>query len=484
LKILFAVSECIPFIKSGGLADVAGSLPKELIDQGTDVRVILPNYGSIHQKYKQQMRKIADFTVKVGWRNQYCGILELKLNGVTYYFVDNEYYFKRDGLYGYFDDGERFSFFNRAVLDAIAHLNFSPDIIHCHDWHTGMIPFLYRVEYYRKPGYEFIRTIFTIHNLLFQGIFPKETLDDLLGINSKYFNQDQLEFFGNVNFMKAGLVSADIITTVSPTYLTEIQTAYFGEKLDGLLRKRQSDLKGILNGIDDEFYNPVNDTYIHQNYDAQSLDLKLENKRFIQKSLGLIENDEIPLLVMITRLTKQKGLDLVKAVFHEMMADGIQMVVLGTGDLEFESFFREMSHKYPNQVRVQIGFNEEWAHQLYAGSDLFLMPSKFEPCGLGQLIAMKYGSIPIVRETGGLNDTVQAYDEWLDKGNGFSFANFNAHDMLYTIRRSLSFYHYKKPIWRKLVKTTMEMDYSWAQSAFQYNGLYSELISRSESHVF
>ncbi len=347
-----------------------------------------------------------------------------------------------------------------------------------------MIPFLYRVEYYRKPGYEFIRTIFTIHNLLFQGIFPRETLDDLLGINSKYFNQDQLEFFGNINFMKAGLVSADMITTVSPTYLAEIQTDYFGEKLDGLLRKRKSDLKGILNGIDDEFYNPANDSLIHQNYDAQSLKLKVGNKRHIQKTLGLVENDEIPLMAMITRLTKQKGLDLVKAVFHEIMAEKVQMVVLGTGDLEFESFFREMAHQYPDQVRVQIGFNEEWAHQLYAGSDMFLMPSKFEPCGLGQMIAMRYGSIPIVRETGGLNDTVQAYDEWLDKGNGFSFTNFNAHDMLYTIRRSLSFYHYKKTVWAKLVKTTMEMDFSWAQSAFQYNRLYSELISRSESHVF
>lgn len=484
MKILFAVSECIPFIKSGGLADVAGSLPKELVNQGTDIRVILPNYGMIGQKYKQKMKKVTDFTVKVGWRNQYCGIMELKLDGVTYYFVDNEYYFKRDGLYGYFDDGERFAFFNRAVLDAIAHLNFSPDIIHCHDWHTGMIPFLYRVEYYRKPGYEFIRTIFTIHNLMFQGVFPKETLDDLLGIHSKYFNQDHLEFFGNINFMKAGLVSADMITTVSPTYLDEIQTAYFGEKLDGLLRKRKSDLKGILNGIDDEFYNPANDSLIHQTYDVQSLNKKLENKRYIQKTLGLPENDDIPIVAMITRLTSQKGLDLVKRVFHDMMAEQIQMVVLGTGDLEFEWFFREMEHRYPDQVRVTIGFNEEWAHQLYAGSDLFLMPSKFEPCGLGQMIAMRYGSIPVVRETGGLNDTVQAYDEWSDKGNGFTFTNFNAHDMLYTLRRALTFYHYEKPVWRKLVKTTMEMDFSWAQSAFQYNRLYSELISRSESHVF
>lgn len=484
MKILFAVSECQPFIKSGGLADVAGSLPKELVNQGTDVRIILPNYGPIPYKYKKQMKKLTDFTVKVGWRNQYCGILELTLSGVTYYFIDNEYYFNREGLYGYFDDGERFAFFNRAVLEAISYINFSPDIIHCHDWHTGMIPFLHRVEYFQRPGYEFIRTIFTIHNLQFQGVFPKEILEDLLGVSNKYFNPDQLEFFGNINFMKAGLVSADMITTVSPTYLNEIQTGYFGEKLDGLIRKRRTDLKGILNGIDDEFYNPAADTFIYRTYDCASLSLKAENKLFVQRSLGLSENKEIPLMMMITRLTKQKGLDLVRAVFHEIMAEDIQLAVLGTGDFEFEWFLREMAYQYPDRLRVQIGFNEEWAHQLYAGADIFLMPSKFEPCGLGQMIAMRYGGIPIVRETGGLNDTVKAYNEWADTGNGFSFTNFNAHDMLYTIRHCLSYYHYKKPIWRKLVKKTMNMDLSWAHSAFQYNRLYSELISRSESHVF
>lgn len=484
MKILFAVSECLPFIKSGGLADVAGSLPKELVNLGTDVRVIVPNYGTIPQHYKKEMRKIADFTVKVGWRNQYCGILELRLNGVTYYFVDNEYYFKREGLYGYYDDGERFAFFNRAVLEAIAHVGFFPDVIHCHDWHTGMIPFLQRIEYNQKPGYEFIRTVFTIHNLQFQGIFPKDTLEDLLGISTQYFNKEQLEFFGNINFMKAGLVSADMITTVSSTYLEEIQTEYFGENLDGLLRKRKSDLKGILNGIDDQFYNPATDPYLYRNYKSTSLSLKKKNKQYIQQSLCLVEDTDIPLVVMITRLTKQKGLDLVKAVFHEMMAEKIQMVVLGTGDLEFEWFFRDMAYQYPDQVRVKIGFNEEFAHQLYAASDMFLMPSKFEPCGLGQMIAMRYGSIPVVRETGGLNDTVKAYDEWSDTGNGFSFTNFNAHDMLYTIRHALSFYHYKNPTWRKLVRTAMNKDFSWAQSAFQYNRLYSELISRSESHVF
>lgn len=484
MKILFAVSECVPFIKSGGLADVAGSLPKELQNLGTDVRVILPNYGAIPETYKKKMKKVKEFTVPVGWRNQYCGLFELVVNGVTYYFVDNEYYFKRDQLYGFFDDGERFSFFNRAVLEAIAHLEFFPDVIHCHDWHTGMIPFLYRVEYSMKDGYEFIRTVFTIHNLQFQGIFPKGILEDLLGLSTKYFTEDQLEFYGNVNFMKAGLVSADIITTVSPSYLKEIQTAYFGEKLDGLLRKRGSDIRGIVNGIDDVVYDPETDPSLLQTYDSSNISFKNKNKLFVQQFLGLPQSGKIPLLVMITRLTKQKGLDLVKAVFHEMMAEKMQMVVLGTGDSEFEDFFRQMAHQYPQQVRVQIGFDEKWAHQLYAASDLFLMPSKFEPCGLGQMIAMRYGSVPIVRETGGLQDTVQAYNELTEEGNGFSFANFNAHDMLFTIRRALWFYHYDKTNWRKLVKSAMSEDFSWAQSAFHYNQLYFELISRSESHVF
>lgn len=484
MKILFAVSECVPFIKSGGLADVAGSLPKELQNLGTDVRVILPNYGAISEAHKKKMKKVKEFTVPVGWRNQYCGILELEYNGVTYYFVDNEYYFKRDQLYGYFDDGERFSFFNRAVLEAIAHLEFYPDIIHCHDWHTGMIPFLYRVEYYRKSGYELIRTVFTIHNLQFQGIFPKGILEDLLGLSPMHFNENQLEFYGNINFMKAGLVSADIITTVSPSYLNEIQTDYFGEKLDGLLRKRNTNLKGIVNGIDDLVYDPKTDPALFQPYDSSKLGLKMKNKLFVQQFLGLPEDGKIPMVVMITRLTKQKGLDLVKAVFHEMMAEKIQMVVLGTGDPEFEGFFQQMAHEYPQQVRVQIGFDEKWAHQLYAAADLFLMPSKFEPCGLGQMIAMRYGSIPVVRETGGLKDTVIAYNEVTEEGFGFSFTNFNAHDMLYTIRRALWFYQNEKSVWRKLVKTAMSEDFSWAQSAFHYNQLYSELVSRSESRVF
>lgn len=483
MNVLFAVSECGPFVKSGGLADVAGSLPKELKSLGTDVRVILPKYGTIADDFKKDMKKVAEYTVTVGWRNQYCGIEELQYQGVTYYFIDNEYYFKREGLYGYYDDGERFSFFNRAVLEAIAHLGFYPDVLHCHDWHTAMIPFLLRKEFYKQKGYGKIRTVFTIHNLQFQGIFPKEVLEDLLGLDHQSFHPGELEFFGNTNFMKAGLVAADKITTVSPTYKLEIQTPAYGEKLDGLLREREEDLFGILNGIDEDFYNPENDPLIFQTYTAKKHNHKVVNKKEVQKLFGLPQLASTPLMVMISRQTKQKGFDLVKCVLREILQEEIQVIILGTGDYEFEEYFRHAARVYPEKLKVATEFNEPLAHKLYAAADLFLMPSLFEPCGLGQLIAMKYGAIPIVRETGGLNDTVQAWNEETREGNGFSFRNFNAHDMLFTIRRALSFYH-DKDIWKKLVQRAMEMDNSWAQSAFRYNQLYAELISRSETHVF
>ncbi|WP_442595665.1 glycogen synthase GlgA [Neobacillus sp. D3-1R] len=483
MKVLFTVSECVPFIKSGGLADVAGSLPKELLSLGTDVRVILPKYGDIPASYRNQMKKVCEFTVHVGWRNQYCGIEELNWNGVTFYFIDNEYYFNRKGLYGYDDDGERFSFFNKAVLESLVHLDYFPDVIHCHDWHTAMIPFLLRVHYYHKERYGFIRTVFTIHNLQFQGIFPRETLTDLLGIEERYFHPDQLEFFGNVNFMKGGIVAADKITTVSPTYRTEIQTAFYGEKLEGLLKMRDEDLMGILNGIDEDFYNTQKDALLHYPYSVNDLKNKYKNKLEIQRHYRLAEKKDVPLLVMITRLTKQKGIDLVKCVLDDILHEEVQMIVLGTGDWDFEQFFQQKAAQYPDKLKVHIGFDEALAHKIYAGADLFLMPSLFEPCGLGQLIAMKYGAIPIVRETGGLNDTVHSLNEITGEGNGFSFQHFNAHDMLYTIRRAFHFYH-QKPVWEKLVHSAMSKDYSWAQSAFKYNQLYAELITRSESHVF
>lgn len=475
MKILFAVSECVPFIKSGGLADVAGALPKELQGLGTDVRVILPKYQLIPDEYKKQMKKIAEFIVPVGWRNQYCGIEELELDGVIYYFIDNEYYFKRSQMYGDFDEGEQFAYFNRAILDSIKEIDFYPDVIHCHDWHTGMVPFLLNEQYREVEGYESIRTVFTIHNLQFQGIFPKEILGELFGLDDRYYHPDLLEFHGNVSFMKAALISADKITTVSPTYMDEIQTAYFGEKLDGVLGNRSTDLLGILNGIDNDLYNPETDAALIKTYGPSDHEDRLLNKKELQRQFELPEEEDTPLMVMVTRLTKQKGLELVRGVFHEMMATGVQLLVLGTGDREFEYFFSQMAAQYPNQCRVYIGFDENLAHRVYAGADLFLMPSKFEPCGLSQLIALRYGSIPIVRETGGLNDTVKSFNGETGDGNGFTFTSFNAHDMLFTIDRALSYYK-ETDTWNKLVESVMQMDFSWARSAKIYQQLYADLV--------
>ncbi|WP_100331923.1 glycogen synthase GlgA [Bacillus xiapuensis] len=482
MKLLFIVSECVPFVKSGGLADVAGSLPKELKQLGADIRVMLPKYGAIPFEYRAQMEKIAEYSVPVGWRNQYCGIEKLEKDGLIYYFIDNEYYFKRDGLYGHYDDGERFSFYTRAALDSLPHLDFFPDIIHCHDWHTGMIPFMLRVEHQNRPGYELIRTVFTIHNLLYQGIFPKAVLTDLLNLHDRYFNSRQLEFYGSINFMKGGLISADQITAVSPTYRNEILTPYYGEQLDGVLRERQDALAGILNGIDQATYDPSSDPLIIP-YDDENLSGKIKNKLRLQEMFGLEKRADVPMMSIVSRLTKQKGLDLVKRVFHEMMEEDIQFIILGTGENEFEWFFKEMEWNYHQKFRAYIGFDEALAHQVYAASDLFLMPSKFEPCGLGQMIAMKYGALPIVRETGGLNDSVRSFNEHTEEGNGFSFTNFNAHDMLYTFRRAVKTYKAAEN-WRRITGQAMTCDYSWTHSASHYYHLYSDLTSRRESHVF
>ncbi|CAM4166273.1 glycogen synthase [Bacillus manliponensis] len=479
MNILFAVSECVPFIKSGGLADVAGALPKELKKLGVNVRIMLPKYSLISQHLLEDCTLHKVINVKLGWRNQYCGIFKTEHDGITYYLIDNEYYFKRDSLYGHYDDGERFSYFSRAVLESIPHLDFEVDVLHCHDWHTAMANFFLRESYKGNPLYDKIKTVFTIHNLQFQGVFPRSVMHDLLELGNRYFDSEQLEFYGNINFMKGGIIASDRITAVSPTYKDEIQYSFFGEKLDGLLRKYNSKLSGIVNGIDDALYNPKYDETITMPYDADTIHLKQINKRALQRYFGLPEKEEAPIIAMVTRLTEQKGLDLVRHVFHEMMAEDVQFIVLGSGAAEYEHFFEEMAYIYPEKVKVYIGFNEALAHQVYAGSDLFLMPSLFEPCGLGQLIALTYGTIPIVRETGGLNDTVQSYNEVTRDGNGFSFAHFNAHDMLHTVRRALSFYH-KEEEWNALVKQAMLQDYSWKQSALKYKELYEGLFPQEE----
>lgn len=473
MNVLFVAAECVPFIKTGGLADVAGALPRELKRMGMEARVMLPKYGFIHEEHRNKMKKIAEISVPVGWRQQYCGIEELAYQGITYYFIDNEYYFKRDSLYGHYDDGERFSYFCTAVLESLKALSFIPNWLHCHDWHTGMIPFLLKEKYQADPFYGAIKSIFTIHNLQFQGVFPAEIVPDLLNLSYESFRPDEIEFYGNVNFMKAGIVSANLITTVSDTYKNEIQTEYYGEKLDGVLREHSSRLFGIVNGIDYELYNPRTDKWIATVYDYERPSLKSANKRALQQELGLPVSEEVPIISMISRLTSQKGLDLITCVFEQLVKEHIQFVILGTGEYLFEEFFKRMQWEHPNQVRSMIAFDEPLARRIYAGADFFLMPSKFEPCGLGQLIAMRYGTIPIVRETGGLNDTVQSYNEFTKEGTGFSFLNFNAHDMLYTIKRALSLYK-NKTVFQSIVKKTMEKDYSWTKSAEIYHGYYRQ----------
>lgn len=474
MKVLFVASECSPFIKTGGLADVIGSLPKELKRQNVDVRVVLPKYGDIPNEYKEKMVFKISFEVSLSWRKQYCGIEELSMNGITYYFIDNEYYFKRSGIYGHYDEAERFAFFNRAALDMLYHLDYKPDVIHCHDWQSALIPLYLKEQYSKGPFYEKIKTVFTIHNLKYQGIFPPVVLGDILGLGDHYLADDKIGFYGQVNFMKAGLHYADKLTTVSRTYAWEIQFPYYGEQLDGVLRQRSHDLVGIVNGIDYDEYNPKTDPHLYCNYD-NSLKQKKENKVNLQKDLGLPVSEDIPMIAIISRLVEQKGIDLIAHMIHEILANDVQLVALGTGEWKYEHLFRYIQSQYPNKASVHITFNEGLARKIYAGSDLFLMPSQFEPCGIGQLIALRYGSIPIVRETGGLFDTVHSYNEFTGEGNGFSFTNYNAHDMMYTIGRALHFYR-QPEIWKQIFDNAINSNYSWNQSAEQYVELYRLLI--------
>lgn len=482
MKVLFTVAECVPFVKSGGLADVAGALPKELVKKGIEIAVMIPKYGFIPADFLQRMEKIAECTVQVGWRNQYCGIETLIHDGVTFYFLDNEYYFKRDSLYGHYDDGERFAFFSRAVFEAAKEIGFQPDIIHTHDWHTAMTNYLLKAEYVSSAFFQHTKCIFTIHNLQFQGSFPREVTHDLFGLDMSHFSYDHLELYGLVNYMKAGIISADVITTVSPTYRNEILTDYFGERMNHVLFNREKNLVGILNGIDNMSYNPETDPALVKNFNLNQLEGKQSNKQELQSMFGLPTEKDVPILGIVSRLTKQKGLDLLKRIMHEILELPVQFIVLGTGDQEFEDYFRHLEWAYSNKCRAYIGFDEGIARKIYAGSDMFLMPSKFEPCGLGQLIALRYGSIPIVRETGGLNDTVQSYREDTQTGNGFSFLNFNAHDMKHTIERALYYYH-QKEIWQHIVRRAMAEDNSWSRSADLYLKLYTDLIRGSGGDV-
>ena len=478
MKILYVAAEAVPFAKTGGLADVAGSLPKALKADGVDVRVIMPKFGKIPEAYRNAMEHVYDGELPVAWRKKYVGLDKYELDGVTYYFVDNEEYFNREGFYGYDDDAERFSFFSRAVLDLLPEMDFWPDVIHTNDWHAGLVNVFLKLEHMGDARYERIKTVYTIHNLKYQGVFPKDVMPDVLGLDWKYFNNGDLEFYDAVNFMKGGIIYADAITTVSKTYAKEIQYPYFGEHLDGLLRSREQDLSGIVNGIDYSVYNPRTDKYIFETYDEESLDRKLDNKTELQKSLGLPVRRNVPLIAIVSRLVEPKGMDLVVRMMDEILQhEDIQLVVLGTGEKRYEDWFKGLAWRYPKKVSVNIYFSNELAQRIYAGADIFLMPSNYEPCGIGQLIALRYGTIPVVRQTGGLKDTVQQYNKYTQEGNGFVFENYNAHEMMYALKRALSFYgNYE--IWHKIQLNAVQADYSWKRSAKEYEALYERLTAK------
>ncbi len=481
MKILFATSECVPFVKTGGLADVAGALPKEILKAGEDIRVILPLYKAIGQEWRSQMEHVLYFYVNLGWRRQYVGIEKLQYAGITFYFVDNEQYFGRDYIYGMGgDEGERFAFFCRAVLEALPKIEFIPDVLHCHDWQTGLIPVLFKLQYKQLELFQNIRTVYTIHNLQYQGLFPIDTIEDLLYLGNLAYTSDALEFFGMCSCMKGGLVFADEITTVSPTYSQEIQTAYYGERLDGLLRSRVDHLSGILNGIDTVEYDPERDAAIARNYTADTFDQKVENKLSLQRELGLTVDAEIPMIAIISRLSGQKGLDLVECVLPEIMNTGAQLVVLGMGESRYVDLFSWAQWKYPQQVSANFQMNHVLAHKIYAAADMFLMPSLFEPCGLSQLISLRYGTLPITRETGGLRDTVLAYNEYTGDGNGFTFLYYNAHDMLHVIENAVRMFHEQRDIFNGLAIRAMRGQYGWDQSAKKYLDLYRKLVADVE----
>lgn len=476
MKILFATSECVPFIKTGGLADVVGALPKELIKSGADVRVILPLYKTMDIEWRKQLKILFNFDVNLGWRRQYVGILSLQYDGITFYFVDNEQYFGRDYIYGSgTDEGERYAYFCRAVLEALPKLDFIPDVIHCNDWQTGLIPAMLKVQYNKLELYKDIKSVFTIHNLKFQGIFPIDFIEELLGLGSLAYTSDSLEFYGMCSFMKGGIVFADEVTTVSPTYAQEIQTAYYGERLDGLLRSRAGNLCGILNGIDTVDYDPETDPMLKVNYNADSFKMKVQNKLALQKELGLKSGADIPMMGMVSRLSGQKGLDLVECVFEGIMNTGVQFVVLGMGESKYIDLFSWAQWRYGGQVSACFQMNNPLAHKIYGACDMFLMPSMFEPCGLSQLISLRYGTLPIVRETGGLRDTVLAYNPNTGDGNGFSFLNYNAHDMLYVIEHAVQMYKEDRETFSGLAVRAMQGQYGWDRSAQKYMELYKKI---------
>lgn len=474
MKVLYCASEALPFIATGGLADVAGSLPKALRARMVGCRVVLPLYEGISEELKDQMRFLTSISVPVAWRRQYCGVFEAKIGNVTYYLIDNQYYFKRSGgIYGHFDDAERFSFFSRAVLEMLPYIDYKPDVIHANDWQTALVPVYYRLFYANSEWYAGIKTLFTIHNIQYQGQYGIELLEDVFGIPN--YSKQLLEYDRCVNLMKGAIECANWVSTVSPSYAREILDPWFSHKLDPILRERSWKLCGILNGIDVDSYNPATDADIYRHYDSAEISGKTENKKQLQECLSLETNPDVPLVGMVTRLVSHKGLDLVKEGIDSVMEQSnAQMVILGSGDLEYEHYFEWMQEKCPGRFVLRLGFVPELSRKIYAACDIFLMPSKSEPCGLSQMIALRYGAVPVVRETGGLQDSIG--DSGDGKGNGFTFMTYNTGDMLHSIHRAISSYNEDKAGWNTLVKRAMDCDNSWGKSAGEYIRLYKKMM--------
>ena len=475
-KILFVGAEALPFAATGGLGDVLGSLPAALhrADGNVDVRVVIPMYKVISEKYKQRSRLVAEFTVQLSWRRQYCGVWAYKYGDITYYFIDNEYYFKRQSLYGSFDDGERYAYFCKAVMEMLPKIDFIPDVLHCHDWQSALCVIYLKRKYCYLEDYSAMKAVYTIHNIDYQGIYNFDILKDIFCLDS--WDRYVVEYDGCINLTKGAIVCCDALTTVSPRYAEEIQTEYYSSGLHHILKMNKDKIRGIINGIDTDYYNPETDKSIVKNYSLDTIGDKVENKLALQKTFGLPERGDVPMLAMISRLASHKGFDLVRRVADEILASDVQFVLLGTGEGELEDFFSGLAQRHPDKCGVMLAFDKLLAKQIYASADMFLMPSKSEPCGLAQMIASRYGTIPIVRETGGLYDTIKPYITSEGTGNGFTFKTYNAHDMLDAVRRALSLYCEKEE-WSKLVANAMNMDFSWNASAKKYLEMYETVVN-------
>ena len=478
MKILYAASEAVPFCKTGGLADVAGSLPAALAAQGAEVAVVLPLYQKVKEKFGDQLYFECYDYVDLAWRHSYCGLFSMERDGVTWYFLDNEQYFRRPELYGYMDDGERFGFFSRAVVRMLPHLKFWPEVIHCNDWQTALVPIYLKDDGVREERFRSIRTVLSIHNIEYQGRYGRQTLEDLFGLDHGWADDGTILMDGDVNLLKGAILCADAVNAVSPTYANELKMPYFAHRLDGIMRRCGYKLSGVLNGIDVKRYDPATDPHIAVNYSAADMAGKQADKAELQKLMGLRQEPYVPIVGIVSRLVSHKGLDLVCEVLHDMMELPLQMVILGKGDRKYEEFFQWAANQYPGRMAVRLDYNEELSMAIYAGADLFLMPSKSEPCGLSQMIAMRYGTVPIVRETGGLKDTVSPYEAWRDAGNGFTFANYAGSDMLYVIREAVYLYKDYPDAFARLRARAMACDFSWARSAGEYLHIYSAVTGQ------